>query len=170
MNKIFIAFAVATIGFFSVSCSSQYYGITENNTRLMPVTSTAHTMPTVAELRVSSAKISHQVTVANKYTLNDIANFGESPKMVYLQKLALTQAAQKYDADVIVAPSYSIITSDDMKSITVTITGYPASYVNFHTATAAEMDIINKDPEHSMIVPCTSSSISDPNWNENHTR
>ena len=170
MNKIFIAFAVATVGLLSVSCSSQYSGITENNTRLMPVTSTAHTMPTVAELRVSSAKISHQVTVANKYSFRDIADFGDSPKMVYLQKLALTQAAQKYDADIIVAPSYSITTSDDMKSITVTVTGYPANYVNFHTATAAEMDIINKDPEHSMVVPCTSSSITDPSWNESYTR
>ena len=169
MNKLFLALAVAFVGLMSVSCSSEV-GLTENGTRLMPVTSTAHTMPTVAELRVSSSKISHQLNVKNHYTLKDISDFGDSPKMVYLKKLAVSQAAQKYDADLIVAPSYSITTSEDLKTITVTVTGYPANYVNFHTATAAEMDIISKDPEHSMVVPCTSSSITDPNWNETYIR
>lgn len=169
MKKLLFLIATATIGLFSTSCSSEY-GITENNTRLMPVTSTAHTMPTVAELRVSSSKISHQVTVTNRFSLKDISNYGDSPKMVYLQKLALNQAAQKYDADVIVAPSYSITTSDDLKTITITVTGYPANYYNFHTATTEEMNIISNDPEHSMVVPCTSSSITDPSWSESYTR
>lgn len=169
MKRILYIIAVAAIGILSVSCSSEY-GITENNTRLMPVNSTAHTLPTVAELRVSSSKISHQLSVKNTYSLKDIYNFGDSPKMVYLQKLALNQAAQKYDADVIVAPSYSITTSDDQKTITVTVTGYPANYYNFHTATTEEMNIISNDPEHSMVVPCTSSSITDPSWSESYTR
>lgn len=169
MRKLFFAIAAVAFGMISVSCSSEF-SITENNTRMMPVNSTAHTMPTVAELRVSSSKISHQVTVKNRYSLKEISNYGDSPKMVYLQKLALTQAAQKYDADVIVAPSYSITTSEDLKNITVTVTGYPANYINFHSATAEEMDIISKDPANSMVVPCTSSSITDPSWSESYTR
>ena len=90
--------------------------------------------------------------------------------MVYLQKLAVTQAAQKYDADIIVAPSYSITTSDDLKTVTVTVTGYPATYTNFRSATATDMEIISKNPENSMVVPCTSSTITEPTWNEKNTR
>lgn len=168
MRKLFITLTVAIVGLTFVSCTSGY-SISENNTCIMPISSTAYTMPIIAELRVSSSKISHQVTVTNSYTLKDISNFGDSPEMVYLQKLALNQAAQKYDADIIIAPSYSIVTSDDLKTITVTVTGYPASYFNIHTATAEEMDIISKNPERNMIIPCTSSSILNPTWSENYT-
>lgn len=169
MNKLFVAVCAAAFGLLSVSCSSEFI-LTENNTRMLPVSSTAHTIPTVADLRVSTSKISHQVTVKNRYSLKDISNYGDSPKMVYLQKLAITQAAQKYDADVIVAPSYSISTSDDLKSITVTVTGYPATYTNFRPATPADMEMIANDPERSMIVPCAASSITDPSWSESYTR
>ncbi|KWW30057.1 MAG: Uncharacterized protein AUK63_1103 [bacterium P3] len=169
MKKLFFAISVVTAGLWAASCSSSF-NLTENNTRLLPVSSTAHTTPTVADLRVSSAKISHQVTVKNRFSLKDLSNYGDSPKMVYLQKLAATQAAQKYDADVIVAPSYSITTSDDFRTITVTVTGYPATYANFRPATPADMEMIAKDPERSMIVPCTSSSITDPSWSESYTR
>lgn len=169
MKKTLFALSVISLGLMAVSCSSTF-NLSESNTRLLPVSSTAHTLPTIADLKVSSAKISHQVTVKNQFSLKEISSYGDSPKMVYLQKLAATQAAQKYDADVLIAPSYSITTSDDLKTVTVTVTGYPATYTNFRTATAEDMMMIKNDPNGSMVVPCTSSSITDPSWNESYTR
>ena len=169
MKKLFVVGVASLMGLFASSCGSTF-SLTETSTRLLPVNSTAYTLPTVADLRVSSAKISHQVTVANHFSLKELSNTGDSPKMVYLQKLAVTQAAQKYDADIIVAPSYSITTSDDLKTVTVTVTGYPATYTNFRSATATDMEIISKNPENSMVVPCTSSTITEPTWNEKNTR
>ena len=169
MRKFFFILSAIAFGIGTTSCSSEY-SLSENNTRLLPVTSTAHTIPTVADLVVSSEKISHKVTVKNRFSLKDLSNYGESPKMVYLQNLAATQAAQKYDADVLVAPSYSITTSDDLRTITITVTGYPATYANFRSATPADMEMIKNDPEKTMVVPCTSSSITDPSWSESYTQ
>lgn len=169
MKKLLFIGMAACIGWMLSSCGSQRI-LSENNTRLLPVSSTAYTIPTVADLRVSSSKISHQVTVANRFSSKELSEESDSPILLHLQKMAITQAAMKYDADLIVAPSYSISTADDQKTITVTVTGYPANYTNFRPATAADMEIIGKNPETNMVVPCTSTAITEPTWNEKHTR
>ena len=169
MKKCLFYVAALIAGVVLSSCSSSY-GLVEKSTRLLPVNSSAHTIPTIADLQVSSMKISHQVNVKNTFSLKELSNFGESPKMVHLEKLAATEAAQKYEADVIVAPSYTIATSSDFKTLTITVTGYPANYTNFRSATAADMEIIKSNPDGSMVVPCTSSSITDPSWSQQYTR
>lgn len=169
MKKTSLLIVSLIVSAVFTSCSS-FYNLAEQNTRLLPVASTAHTIPTVADLSVSSVKITHQVTVNNNFSLKELSNFGDSPQIVYYEKLAANEAAQKYDADVIVAPSYVITTSDDHKSLIITVSGYPATYTNFRPATPVDMEMIKNETESNMIVPCTSSQITDPNWRQKYTR
>lgn len=62
-----------------------------------------------------------------KMTLDDINN---------LKVNALYLTAQKFDADVIVAPTFDVRTVK--KGIEITVNGYPAKYENWKVATKAE--------------------------------
>ena len=167
MKKNILFFSVAVV-LFLASCSSSY-NLAENNTKLLSVGSSAYTLPTVAELNVSATKISFQMTYQNNLSLKDISKFSDSPKVQYMIKLTMNKAAEKYEADVIVAPNYTIATSEDFKNVTITVTGYPATYTNFHTATATEMNLI-KGGEGSTVIPCSAASINDRGWNEFYAR
>lgn len=169
MKKNILIIASVVAAFFVTSCT-QTYNLTEDNTHLLNVASSAYTLPTVAELQVTPTKISFQMTYNNNLSLKDISAFSESPKVQYMVKLTLNKAAAKYDADIIVAPNYSIATSEDYRKVTVTITGYPATYTNFRTATAADMEIIKGGNSGSEVVPCSASSINDRSWNEFYAR
>ena len=169
MRKSLLIIAVAAMAMLTASCN-QTYNLTEDNTRLLGVASSAYTLPTVAELQVTSTKISFQMTFNNNLSLKDISGFSDSPKVQYMVKLTLNKAAQKYDADLIVAPNYSIATSEDYRKVTVSITGYPATYTNFRTATNADMELIKGGGNGTEVVPCSASSINDRSWNEFYAR
>ena len=170
MKKNILVLVAAIAALFATSCGTTY-NITDNNTHLLSVASSAYTLPTVAELQVTATKISFQMTYKNNLSLKDIADFSASPKVQYMIKLTLNKAAEKYDADLIVAPNYSIATSEDYKNVTVSITGYPATYTNFRTATSADMEMIkNGTQKGTAVVPCSASSINDREWNEFYAR
>ena len=171
MNRIFTIFCVAVIAFFVTSCSNTY-NLTDNNTHLLTVASSAQTMPVVADLQVSNSKITFDMTFKNNLALRDISEFSASPKVQYMIKLTLNKAAEKYDADIIVAPNYNITTSEDFRSVTVSVTGYPATYANFRTATAEDVEIIKNagTNEATAIVPCSAASINDRSWSEFYAR
>ena len=169
MKKSIFALACVAVALLFASCSTSY-NLSDNNTHLLTVASTAYTLPTVAELQVTPTKISFQMTYKNNLSLKDISEFSASPKVQYMIKLTLNKAAEKYDADLIVAPNYSIATSEDFKNVTVSITGYPATYANFRTATAADMEMIKNGTGGTSVVPCSASSINDREYNEFYAR
>ncbi|MBQ4376734.1 MAG: hypothetical protein II793_03465 [Bacteroidales bacterium] len=168
MKKSILVLAIAAVAVMFASCGTTY-NLTDNNTHLLTVASSAYTLPTVAELQVTPTKISFQMTYKNNLSLKDISEFSASPKVQYMIKLTLNKAAEKYDADLIVAPNYSIATSEDFKNVTVSITGYPANYANFRTATASDMEMI-KNGGGTTVVPCSASSINDREYNEFYAR
>lgn len=163
-RTFFFALAAAMVALMS-SCSTQY-NLTDSQTNLLPVSSMAYTLPTVAELQVNESKVTFQMDFRNNMQLKDISDFSSSPKVQYMIKVALTKAAEKYAADIIVAPNYAIATSEDYRTITVTVTGYPATYTKFHTATPADMELLQKNTKASAVIPCTSSSIHNSEWSE----
>lgn len=71
----------------------------------------------------------------NTLTSNDITNIEHSPTIEYWKNLTVSKVVQKYNADVIVAPIFDVKTSDDFLTVTVTVTGYPATFKNFRKVT-----------------------------------
>lgn len=129
---------------FLTSCSTQqdttyYYRYDESTARYInPEMRATFISPTIADLDISSNKITESVTYDNKLTLIDIQNLAggqTSNNIEQLKSMTISKAVKKYNADVIVAPIFDIVTSKDYNTITVSISGYPATYKNFRKVT-----------------------------------
>lgn len=87
--------------------------------------------PIIAELEVREAKVTNTTTVLSKqYNIEDA------------KQLALAELLRANKADILVSPDYDIVS--DMNQITVTVTGYAASYKNFKSITANDSNWIKQ--------------------------
>ena len=146
-----------------VACKSDeyLYKYNESTARYLQPSMSGFITPTTADLNVSPTRISHSETFANELTEDDFAVSGtkirgmsddetsklvnyESPLIQYMKNYTIGQAVKKYQADIIVGPIFEIKTSDDYEKITVTISGYPASYANFRKTTEADINLMDK--------------------------
>ena len=59
------------------------------------------------------------------------------------KKIALCHAARAYNADMIIGALVDVVTNKNHR-LEITITGYPACYVNFRNATSEDMDLVKK--------------------------
>ena len=98
-------------------------------------------IPVVADLNVSSTRISEE------YTLTTALNMKTQGKVINEAKdYAVANAVQKYSADVLVEPIFEVyITKAKMNKsdVRVIVTGYPATYKNFRSATQGDMELID---------------------------
>lgn len=117
-----------------------------------PVTS-AHVTPVVADVTVSPTKITHSETFTNELSQYDIEHPNTSAEIHYLKNYTLNKATKKSNADLIIAPIYEITTSADMNTISVIVSGYPATYTNFRTATEKDFELIKTGHETSKLTP-----------------
>lgn len=146
-----------------VACKSDeyLYKYNESTARYLQPTMSGFITPTTADLNVSPTRISHSETFTNELTEDDFSVSGtklrgvndnetsklvnfESPLIQYMKNYTIGQAVKKYQADIIVGPIFEIKTSDDYEKITVTISGYPASYTNFRKTTEADINLMDK--------------------------
>lgn len=90
--------------------------------------------PLIADLQINEAvgKINYTIDFSNK-EINALEG-----NIANVRTRALFIATEKYKADVIVAAAFDIKSKDDGTGYTVTVTGYPANYVNWRTATAED--------------------------------
>lgn len=131
---------VLAIGMLMTSCTttvqSTLYRYDENTARyITPAMQPTYITPTIADLDISSTKVVESETYENTLTNNDITNIEHSPTIEYWKNLTVSKVVQKYNADVIVAPIFDVKTSDDFLTVTVTVTGYPATFKNFRKVT-----------------------------------
>lgn len=129
------------------------YGYDEATASSISPVATAHTSPIVADLTVSPKRITHKETFGNALTANDLLNPDRSAEIRYLKSYTLTRAVKLNNADLILVPVYEVKTSDDMRTITVEVTGYPASYTNFRKATTSDLDLIKQSYNTSSKTP-----------------
>lgn len=118
------------------------FGYYEATARSISPVATAHTTPVAADLAVSNQRITHKESIQNTISAEDLKDPDNSALIRYIKDFTLTRAAKKYNADVILVPTFDIRTSDDGKRIDIEITGYPASYTNFRKATNADFELI----------------------------
>lgn len=159
---ILIAAVLLTVAQFGYSQSrnkdvivleNERYGYDEATAHSIDPVSTAHTTPVVADLSVSQTRITHKEKFSNNLSATDLVQPNRSAEIRYMKDYTLTRAAKLNNADIIIAPTYDIKTSEDMNTISVEITGYPASYTNFRKATNADLDLIR----NSFITTTTTS-------------
>lgn len=165
MKKFYLFLLVA---FFASSCATtQYrYKYDESTARYLEPAMQGFITPSTADLNISNTRIYHTEIFANNLTTEDFrtsyattstpfsvypssqvqavqssANF-DSKKITYIKNYTIGEAVKKYNADVIVGPIFEIKTSEDYQTITVTVSGYPATYVNFRKATKEDVELM----------------------------
>lgn len=127
MKKIYILLA----GLIALSTACSTYRYEEHQSRVSQMGSTGIITSTTADLNVSPNRITHLETFTQKKNENDL-------DLRYIKEKTLSNAMHKYKADVIVGALYDITTSEDGATITVSVTGYPANYVNFRKTTSED--------------------------------
>lgn len=141
MKKILL-FAVAAV--FIASCSSTEYVTTsttydyrESSARLLEGSSNFIVTPTIADLEVSSKKITHIEKdafanfVVSRSVINNIAAY---------KRIALGKASKAYDADILLGAEIDVETID--QHLVITVTGYPAVYKKFRNATEKDLELV----------------------------
>jgi hypothetical protein len=98
------------------------------------------TSPLIADLSVMGGQISYTETEAFKdYEVTE-ALIDLVPSF---KKIALCHAARAHKADMIIGAMVDVITNDKGR-LEITITGYPARYVNFRNATQQDMNLVKQ--------------------------
>lgn len=125
MKKIILLAAVAAI-----CCSCGTTKISKSVVRSAPfidLEGTVSSTVTLADLNVGEKHVSGtwSITPADRET-----NIGYDKSAV--QKIAVANALDASDADILVAPKWSI-TYEKGRIVEVVVTGYPAKYGNFRT-------------------------------------
>ena len=160
MKKIYLLFTFASFLLFSCSTEEYLYKYNESTARYLQPSISGFITPMTADLNVSSTRISHSETFDNELTAEDfkdapkimghtgenettLLTSNDSPSIQYMKNYTIGQAVKKYGADIIVAPIMEITTSADYTKITVTVTGYPASYTNFRSATESDIKLLD---------------------------
>lgn len=112
----------------------------ESSARYMEPSQNIMTTPMIADLQVVGGSVSHTETEAFK-------NYEVTEELIQLvpgfKRIALSRAARAHKADVIIGAMVDVITNENGR-LEITITGYPARYVNFRNATSNEIELVKK--------------------------
>lgn len=111
----------------------------DTQARWMDLQASGYVKPLAVELKVSSVGRISQSWPLSK----DQAELEMKGDLKNIRSWALFMTCEKYVADVIVAPTFNIKTTDDGNGYVVTVVGFPANFVNWRTITDADYQWIN---------------------------
>ncbi len=140
--KKYLFIAIAML--LAVACApTSYitYDYNESTARNLEPEHVMLTSPVIADLEVSSTRIKH----VERAAFVDIVVDGfaiQKENMESYKKIALSKAAKAYDADVLVASMIDVQTLDGR--LVITVTGFPAKYVNFRKATLEDAELVRR--------------------------
>jgi len=132
MKRIYIFL----IGLLFLSTSCNIYRYEEHQSRVVNLGGNGVITSTTADLNVSETRISHTETFAHEETENDV-------DINYAKKYTLSSALIKHNADVLVGILYDVTTNEQNDKVSVTVTGYPATYVNFRNTSSEDSLILS---------------------------
>lgn len=146
MKKVLL---IALVALVAASCAptqpTQYvfytYDYNESTARNLEPEHIMLTTPMIADIEVSPKRITH----VEKEAFADIELDEVTTSAAYIEnfkKIALSKAAKANDADLLVGSMIDVQTVDDR--LIITITGFPAKYVNFRKATVQDTDLIRR--------------------------
>ena len=155
MKKIHLFFNILWVALLLTSCASTQYvpeitytmnTYSESTGRNVEPATTAINLPLVAEVQVTPKKINYTETEAfkNIFVTDVLRAYGKDFKTVGIaeyKRIALAKAANANNADLIVGATFIVETTKD-NHFSITVTGYPAVYKNFHTVTKADAELL----------------------------
>ncbi len=133
---------------FMTSCSQYTYSsfmkYDESTVRYMdPALTPMLITPTIADLDISKEKVTITESYPNDLATHPYYAVNNENKIEVMKSNTLSKAAKQYDADVIIAPLFDIHTSENGETIEVTVSGYPAKFINMRNATASDSTAMN---------------------------
>lgn len=109
--------------------------------RLLDTQSNGYVKPLTVELKVNDGG-----RVKDQWRIDrEDAEAAMNGDITNIRSYAVYLSSQKHDCDVIVAATFNIRTSDDGKYYDVEVVGFPASFVNWKTATQADYEWIRME-------------------------
>lgn len=143
MKRFYFIALFAFIGIMGAQAQKTTVKYQDTHARLLDVTSNAYVKPLTVELKVDTSKgrivdvwplTKEQVEVEMG---GDIAN---------IRSWGVYQSSKKHNVDVIVAATFNFKTDDTRDGFyQLTVVGYPASFVNWATATEADYEWIRME-------------------------
>ncbi len=134
----FVAIFATACGVFSPNAHVTY-DYNEATARNIEPEYAVFTTPIVADLDITPKRITHiekdafADIVVDAYTLR-------KENIEGYKKIALARAAKAHNADVLIGSMIEIRTIDS--SLVITVTGFPAKYVNFRNATREDTQLM----------------------------
>lgn len=137
-----VAFLLAILAFVLSSCHvyEEGFSFKESSGRYLQPSISGYITPTVADLNVSPTKISHVEIFDNDIKDESLAT---SSQLEYMKNYTLARAVQQNNADVLVGPLFDVETIMDGDRIKITVTGYPATYVNFRKVNEEDLKLLD---------------------------
>lgn len=152
MKKLLIFAVVATA---AASCVPQRMIYRESSGRNIEPAQSAVVTPILADLElVSDTKQTYVENTDCEVTPAAVAQIENYKNM------ALLNAAKKYNADTMVAAIINVDT-DAYGKLVITVTGYPARYVNFRTMTEKDAWISNVNADRKVPIIETSKNTTE---------
>ena len=142
MRKLILLFVFGIVASLSMAQKNVSVEYQESSTRNLEPEHYMVTAPLIADIKVTAEKITYTETEAFRkfpITADNVKDINEA--MPEFKKIALSRAAKAHNADLLVGTIIDV-TTDAGGFIRITVSGYPAKYVNFRNATSQDMDIV----------------------------
>ncbi len=141
MKKIIITLLLSMVAMTAFAQKSQPQSAVykESSARNIEPVHSVMVTPLIADLKITGDKISY--TEAEEFDGYIISQKLIDDNLPGFKKIALSRAAQSCNADAIVGATLDVKTNEK-GFIEITITGYPAKYVNWRNATQNDVDLV----------------------------
>jgi len=138
-NYFLPKFALFLIIVFSLSsCYEMKYTYRSKTSRISEPTYSGHITPWVADIQIISTE---KITYSEVFNVL-LNNFTNDNTIEPYKNYIIGVASKKNNADIILAPLFEVETTDE-GFLKITITGYPAKFVNFRNATPNDEWFVN---------------------------
>ena len=143
MKKLFFMVLFACIGILGVQAQKTTVEYKDTQARLLDVVSNAYVKPLTVELKVDTSKgrIRDEWPISQK-----VAEVDMGGDIANIRSWGVYMSSKFHNADVIVAATFNFETDpDNPDAYKLTVVGYPASFVNWKTATEADYEWIRME-------------------------
>lgn len=143
MKKLFFMVLFACIGILGVQAQKTTVEYKDTQARLLDVVSNAYVKPLTVELKVDTSKgrIRDEWPISKK-----VAEVDMGGDIANIRSWGVYMSSKLHNADVIVAATFNFETDpDNPDAYKLTVVGYPASFVNWKTATEADYEWIRME-------------------------
>lgn len=116
--------------------------IQDTQARLLDMQSNGYVKPLTVELKVDDSK----GRVRDTWTLDrEKVEIEMNGDLKNIRSYAVYMSSKKHNCDVIVAATFNFSTTDDGKGYEIEVVGFPASFINWKTASQADYEWIRME-------------------------